>query len=346
MEEAEQKLFVGGISWETTEEVLREHFNKFGNVVNCVIAKDRLTAKPRGFAFISFSEPNAADQALKDTHEINGRTVDVKKAIPRSEQQHSQQYHGRGFNSHRSSGLSSEDFRTKKIFVGGLAANLTEEDFKGYFEKFGRIMDVVVMHDNVTHRPRGFGFVTFDSEDSVEEVMQQQYHELSGKLVEVKRAIPKELKAGSNIYHTQSNGATNYNSYQNGNYPYNYRYSLPLGYGPMSMYGGVSGYPFGGGIFSGYPSGGYSGFGYGVASVAPRSPWNSPPMVGIQGSPFPYFAASTVYPAHVNGLVGSMGGPANGYSGNVIEGSNGSGEAQGVADSTLPQLPRGTVDIQ
>ncbi|GAA0155427.1 RNA metabolism protein [Lithospermum erythrorhizon] len=336
MEEAEQKLFVGGISWETTEGVLREHFNKFGNVVNCVIARDRLTGKPRGFAFISFAEPNAVDEALQETHEINGRTVDVKKAIPRSEQ-HSQQHQGRGFNSYRSSGWSSEVFRTKKIFVGGLAANLTEEDFKGYFEKFGRIMDVVVMHDNVTHRPRGFGFVTFDSEDSVEEVMQQQFHELSGKIVEVKRAIPKELKAVNNIYNTQSSVATNYNSYQNGNYTYNYRYGLPLGYGPIPAYGGVSGYPFVGGMFNGYPSGAYSGFGYGVASVAPRALWNSPAMIGIQGSPSPYFATSTMYPAHVNGRVGSIGSPANEFSSMVAEGSNGSEEAR-VEDSTLAPL--------
>ena len=65
------------------------------------------------------------------------------------------------------------NIRTKKIFVGGLSANLTEDDFKFYFEKFGRITDVVVMHDNVTHRPCRFGFITFETEDLVEDVMQK-----------------------------------------------------------------------------------------------------------------------------------------------------------------------------
>ncbi|GKB07320.1 reverse transcriptase domain-containing protein [Tanacetum coccineum] len=51
--------------------------------------------------------------------------------------------------------LFAQSFKT--LFEGKLSANLTEDDFKFYFEKFGRITDVVVMHDNVTHRPRGFG---------------------------------------------------------------------------------------------------------------------------------------------------------------------------------------------
>ncbi|KAI4311906.1 hypothetical protein MLD38_036770 [Melastoma candidum] len=58
--------------------------------------------------------------------------------------------------------------RTKKIFVGGLPSTITESDFKKYFDQFGLIMDVVVMYDHNTQRPRGFGFITFDTEDAVD----------------------------------------------------------------------------------------------------------------------------------------------------------------------------------
>jgi RNA recognition motif-containing protein len=71
----QSKLFVGGVSWETTEETLTEHFSRYGTVVGSVIAKDRATGSPRGFAFVSFSDPAAVDLALQDSHDILGRTV-------------------------------------------------------------------------------------------------------------------------------------------------------------------------------------------------------------------------------------------------------------------------------
>lgn len=71
----QSKLFVGGISWETSEETLTEHFSRYGAVVGCVIARDRLSGNPRGFAFVSFSDPAAVELALQDSHDILGRTV-------------------------------------------------------------------------------------------------------------------------------------------------------------------------------------------------------------------------------------------------------------------------------
>lgn len=76
---------------------------------------------------------------------------------------------------------------------------MTDADFKMYFEQFGTITDVIVMYDHNTQRPRGFGFITFDSEDAVDKVLQKTFHELNGKMVEVKRAVPKELSPGPNV---------------------------------------------------------------------------------------------------------------------------------------------------
>ena len=78
MESDQGKLFVGGISRETTEGTLKDHFSKYGNFVSSVVAKDRNTKSPRGFGFVLFSEPSSADKALQDTHVILGRTVSSK----------------------------------------------------------------------------------------------------------------------------------------------------------------------------------------------------------------------------------------------------------------------------
>uniref|UniRef100_A0A7C9EUM3 RRM domain-containing protein n=2 Tax=Opuntia streptacantha TaxID=393608 RepID=A0A7C9EUM3_OPUST len=183
------KLFIGGISWETNEERLKEYFSTFGEVVEAVIMKDRTTGRARGFGFIVFSDPVVAERVIKEKHNIDGRMVEAKKAVPRDDQtilsRNNSSVHG-----------SPGPGRTRKIFVGGLASTVTESDFKKYFEQFGTITDVVVMYDHNTQRPRGFGFITYDSEEAVDRVLIKTFHELNGKMVEVKRAVPKELSPG------------------------------------------------------------------------------------------------------------------------------------------------------
>jgi RNA-binding protein Musashi len=77
MDSDQGKLFIGGISWETTEEKLRDHFQAYGEVVEVVIMKDRATGRARGFGFVVFADPAVADRVVKEKHTIDGRTVSV-----------------------------------------------------------------------------------------------------------------------------------------------------------------------------------------------------------------------------------------------------------------------------
>jgi len=54
----------------------------------------------------------------------------------------------------------------KKIFVGGLSADTTDEHLKEYFSKYGPIQESVVKADKATERSRRFGFITFETEDA------------------------------------------------------------------------------------------------------------------------------------------------------------------------------------
>ncbi|GLJ54196.1 hypothetical protein SUGI_1161920 [Cryptomeria japonica] len=172
------------------EERIKEYFRSFGDVVEVVIMKDKITGRARGFGFVVFADPSVADRVVLEKHMIDGRMVEAKKAVPRDEQ-HSMTRSNTGGH-----GPASQN-RTKKIFVGGLAPSVTETDFRNYFQQFGTITDVVVMYDHSTQRPRGFGFITYDSEDAVDIVVQKPFHELNGKMVEVKRSIPKEQSTGN-----------------------------------------------------------------------------------------------------------------------------------------------------
>ncbi|XP_075476893.1 heterogeneous nuclear ribonucleoprotein 1-like isoform X2 [Primulina tabacum] len=190
MEVDQGKLFIGGISWDTNEDRLTEYFGAYGEVMEAVIMRDRSTGRARGFGFVVFADPMVAERVVKEKHVIDGRTVEAKKAVPRDDQYLITRNHGNSIRGSPGPG------QTKKIFVGGLASSVTEADFKNYFNHFGNITDVVVMYDHITQRPRGFGFITYDSEDAVDRVLHKTFHELNGKMVEVKRAVPKELSHG------------------------------------------------------------------------------------------------------------------------------------------------------
>ncbi|CAN4106682.1 unnamed protein product [Withania somnifera] len=215
------KVFVGGISWDTDDDSLREYFQAFGDVVEAVVMRDRITGRARGFGFVIFADPSIAEKVVKEKHIIDGRTRQ-KKAVPRDDQ-HVNRTNG-------SMQGSPGPARTKKIFVGGLASSVTESDFKKYFDQFGTITDVVVMYDHITQRPRGFGFITYDSEEAVDKVLlYRSFHELNGKRVEVKHAVPKELSHGP----TQSQLVGRYNSGMNR--VNNFLNVYAQGYNPSSM---------------------------------------------------------------------------------------------------------------
>jgi RNA-binding protein Musashi len=85
------------------------------------------------------------------------------------------------------------DSQLRKIFVGGLPHDVKLEVFRGYFLNFGSIEDIVILQDKRTHKPRGFGFVTFDSIRSVDQVMQKlDEHYIEDKWVDVKSAFSVE----------------------------------------------------------------------------------------------------------------------------------------------------------
>lgn len=81
-----------------------------------------------------------------------------------------------------------------KIFVGGLSLEVTETEFKDHFGKYGVVKEGIIMYDRNSGLSRGFGFITFEKEDSVEAVLKTE-HELKGKVVEIKRAEPREPRS-------------------------------------------------------------------------------------------------------------------------------------------------------
>ncbi|GFY82791.1 RNA-binding (RRM/RBD/RNP motifs) family protein [Actinidia rufa] len=63
-----------------------------------------------------------------------------------------------------------------------------------------------IIYDQNTQRPRGFGFISFDTEDAVDRVLRKTFHDLSGKQVEVKHALPKDANPGGVAGHSMGGG--------------------------------------------------------------------------------------------------------------------------------------------
>ena len=76
------KLFIGGISWDTDEDRLKEYFSTYGEVIEAVIMRDRLTGRARGFGFVVFADPLVAEQVVLEKHMIDGRTVSFLCSMP------------------------------------------------------------------------------------------------------------------------------------------------------------------------------------------------------------------------------------------------------------------------
>ncbi|KAI3523680.1 hypothetical protein L1887_01996 [Cichorium endivia] len=311
MDSDQGKLFIGGISWETSEEKLKEYFGNYGEILQTVVMRDKISGRPRGFGFVVFSDPSVLDTVLQEKHTIDGRTVEAKRALSREEQQVSKAGNpnaGRSF-SGGGGGGGGGGTRTKKIFVGGLPPTLSEEGFRQYFETYGQVTDVVVMYDQQTNRPRGFGFISFDSEDAVDRVLHKTFHDLNGKQVEVKRALPKDANPGGGGGGRSTGGAGG------GGFPpygasesrmdsnrYMQSQSGGAGFPPYGSSGyGTPGYGYGpsNGIgYNGYGSYGGGTPGYGGAPAAPygnpnvasgptggaRSSWNAQPSSGYGGA--------------------------------------------------------------
>ena len=81
------KLFVGNLSFNTTENDLQDAFAQFGTVVEVNLMMDRMTNRPRGFAFVTMSTPEDAAKAIEGMNgkEMDGRALTVNEARPRED---------------------------------------------------------------------------------------------------------------------------------------------------------------------------------------------------------------------------------------------------------------------
>lgn len=191
-------LIALGIPWKTTDKLLREYFEKFGEVVMCQVKCDQKTGQSKGFGFVRFKAPEVQLRVLAQRHNIDGRWCEVQ--IPSSKE-----------------GMVRE--MPCKVFVGRITEDMSSEDIKSYFDGFGEVTDVYIP------KPfRSFCFVTFLEPDTAEKLWGED-HIIKGVTVHVSDAAPKNSNQnnprnqnyGNQGGYGNNNGGGNFNGPRSGN---------------------------------------------------------------------------------------------------------------------------------
>ena len=192
------KIFVGGVARDVDEGILTSYFSQFGNVCLATVMRDKFGIS-RGFGFVAFDPPEVARDVLKKVHTIEGRTIEIKQAV-----KHDRVVGSGGGRMGGSVATIEKDgavFVARQVYVGGLPYHITEREVREYFEQFGPVVSANLKYDFAQNPPkfRGFGFVNFVEEDSVEKALENySSHQLSGKWIEVKRSKHSHVVQGEN----------------------------------------------------------------------------------------------------------------------------------------------------
>jgi RNA recognition motif-containing protein len=156
--------------------------------------RDPATGQSRGFGFLTMVDPENVTKVLNQAdHHLDGKKIDPKRAVSRSEQAQQQQQQQQQQSS------SSLPERSEKIFVGGISSDVDQDEFRAFFERFGAVAEATLMVDRESGRPRGFGFITFEEASAVERALEATDLVIKDKQVEIKRAMPKTKRMPGSV---------------------------------------------------------------------------------------------------------------------------------------------------
>ncbi|KAI1700493.1 RNA recognition motif domain-containing protein [Ditylenchus destructor] len=161
-------IFVGGMTKFTTEKLLYEYFLRFGTITGCSLARDKLTGSPLDYGFVEFESVEQAESTSKFYHHV----IDDKEVGVRL-------------------GRHTELQQKFKLFVGGLSKETSVETLREYFSKFGQMIECTILRHR-DNSSRGFGFVSYKSEESINSVLKSAPHYIDNKAINVKHTPARQ----------------------------------------------------------------------------------------------------------------------------------------------------------
>jgi len=232
-DEDARKVFVGGLSWQSSAKDLRTYFEKFGSIEKATLKTDSMTGESRGFGFILFEDKASVEAVMAETnHMLGDKKIGARRAKP-----------------------APKPDPILKVFIGGLDTTVTEETVRSHFEAFGTISEIILPMDREKNERRNFAFIKYETEEFVDACIASNNssgkQNIAGKDCDVKKSAPKDQYGG------RGGGR--------GGFGVRGRGGFGMGYGGFGgygdYYGGYGGYDYSQDYYGGYgpPRGG--GFG-------------------------------------------------------------------------------------
>ncbi|XP_056598728.1 poly(U)-binding-splicing factor PUF60a isoform X3 [Triplophysa dalaica] len=174
------RVYVGSIYYELGEDTIRQAFAPFGPIKSIDMSWDSVTLKHKGFAFVEYEIPEAAQLALEQMNSVMlggrnikvGRPSNIGQAQPIIDQ------------------LAEEARAFNRIYVASVHPDLSDDDIKSVFEAFGRIKSCMLARDPTTGKHKGFGFIEYDkAQSSLDAVSSMNLFDLGGQYLRVGKAV-------------------------------------------------------------------------------------------------------------------------------------------------------------
>ncbi|KAG0326660.1 hypothetical protein BGZ99_009242 [Dissophora globulifera] len=152
------RVYVGSISFEATEDDVRQKLSRFGSIKELVLKVDPATGKHRGFCFVEYKLPEAAILAVEasESIDVGGRHIKI----------------GRPKNYDASAIKDLPPPPEDRIYVANIGSLVSESDLAGIFAAFGEVEKCVLKPDPLTRKHKGYGYVLFKSGTNIDTLVE------------------------------------------------------------------------------------------------------------------------------------------------------------------------------
>ncbi|XP_059369587.1 poly(U)-binding-splicing factor PUF60-B isoform X1 [Carassius carassius] len=174
------RVYVGSIYYELGEDTIRQAFAPFGPIKSIDMSWDSVTMKHKGFAFVEYEIPEAAQLALEQMNSVMlggrnikvGRPSNIGQAQPIIDQ------------------LAEEARAYNRIYVACIHPDLSDDDIKSVFEAFGKIKSCMLAREPTTGKHKGYGFIEYEKpQSSLDAVSSMNLFDLGGQYLRVGKAV-------------------------------------------------------------------------------------------------------------------------------------------------------------
>ncbi|XP_054766475.2 poly(U)-binding-splicing factor PUF60-like isoform X7 [Lytechinus pictus] len=174
------RVYVGSISFELKEDTIRQAFHPFGPIKSINMSWDPITMKHKGFAFVEYDLPEAAQLALEQMNGvmIGGRNIKVGRPsnMPQAQPVVDQ--------------IMEEAKNQPRIFITSIHSDLSADDIKSVFEAFGKIVTCSLPSDSIGGKHKGHGLIEYENMQSASDaISSMNLFDLGGQFLRVGRAL-------------------------------------------------------------------------------------------------------------------------------------------------------------